>query len=108
MKPEYTDIYKIKSSGQALSWYLIHSFLYYVEGESIISDDDWLQIGKWLKDDWDNFEHRHKHLVDINSITSTAFYIREYPSITISTAYMIRRWHTNCIKRKKLAKKKKL
>lgn len=104
MKPEYADITKLKSPGQCLSWWLVHSCLYYEMGYNVITDDEWVTLGKWVQASWDELRHPHKHLVDITCITSTAHYI-QFPTIVRNTAFMIYKWDQTRLQRNK---KKKL
>ena len=105
MKASYLDITKIKNPNQCLSWWLVHSFLYYRYGTSLISDEDWNLLGRWLAQSWSQVTHPHAHFVDISAghIGSTAFYISTYPKVIESTAMMLLRWDAECKKRNKLA-----
>lgn len=107
MKLSYLNINTIKSPNQCFRWWLVHSYLYYMEGESLISDEEWDQLGEWLTNSWDGVTDAQKHLVDISSVRSTGYYIREYPKQVICTARLIQRWHVNCLTRKKLALRKR-
>ena len=67
----FNDIRTITSPNQCLAWWLVHNYLYYEEGACVISDADWLQLGKWLVQSWQDVTHPNKNLVDITSITSS-------------------------------------
>mgnify|MGYP001041508425 CR=1 FL=1 len=103
MKPSYLNINNIKSPDQCLRWWLVHSYLYYIEGTSLLDDNDWNTLGSWLKSSFNATTHAHRALVDIECVESTAFYIREYPNQIKYCARMLIRWHGECVRRKKLA-----
>lgn len=71
------------SPAQLLVHYLIASYAYYILDENVMTDADFDMLSRRLLAAWDTFEHRHKHLVNVESLkeTSTAFYIKEedYP-----------------------------
>ena len=59
-------------------YYLMHSYLYYVMNEPIISDIEYDELCKELKDKWDSVEHYHKHLIDKQSLGAGTGYQLEY------------------------------
>ncbi len=59
-------------------YYLMHSYLYYVMNEPIISDIEYDELCKELKDKWDSIEHYHKHLIDKQSLGAGTGYQLEY------------------------------
>ena len=59
-------------------YYLMHSYLYYVMNEPIISDMEYDELCKELKDKWDSVEHYHKHLIDKQSLGAGTGYQLEY------------------------------
>ena len=59
-------------------YYLMHSYLYYVINEPIISDMEYDELCKELKDKWDSVEHYHKHLIDKQSLGAGTGYQLEY------------------------------
>ena len=61
-----------------VSYYLMHSYLYYVMNEPIISDMEYDELCKELKDKWDSVEHYHKHLIDKQSLGAGTGYQLEY------------------------------
>jgi len=56
----------------------MHSYLYYVMNEPIISDMEYDELCKELKDKWDSVEHYHKHLIDKQSLGAGTGYQLEY------------------------------
>ena len=64
----------------AVPLYLIAAYAYYIEDDSLISDDcfDWL--AKLLKEHWEEITHRHKKHLTLDDL-SAGTYLGEYPSI---------------------------
>jgi len=59
-------------------YYLMHSFIYYNMSDSIISDSEYDEICRELKDKWDSIEHYHKHLVDVDALGAGTGYQLKY------------------------------
>ena len=70
-------IYKTNPN-MLVPYYLMHSYLYYVMNEPIISDIEYDELCKELKDKWDSVEHYHKHLIDKQSLGAGTGYQLEY------------------------------
>lgn len=68
--------------------YLVHSYLYYIKGTSLITDFQFDSIAHNLRDSFDRIDHHHKSLVNLENlkVTTSAFYIKDYPSIVKSVA----------------------
>lgn len=64
--------------------FLIHSYLYYVEDNPIVSDACFDEIVQGLRANWKSLKHRHKALID-PSILKSGFYLK-YPGIVIGAA----------------------
>jgi ABC-type uncharacterized transport system YnjBCD permease subunit len=65
-----------------VSWFLMSSFIYYYHCSSLISDDLFEGICKWLERNIDTIEHPHKHLIthDMFAIGSAfALSYKDYP-----------------------------
>jgi hypothetical protein len=70
--------------------YLIHCYIYYEIGDSIISDDEFDQLAKRIYDEWDDIEHMHKHLIDRDSLSTGGSYLRtRYTNMIIYSAYQL-------------------
>ncbi|GAB5503438.1 DNA ligase LigA-related protein [Pyruvatibacter sp.] len=70
-------------------WYLMASYLYYWEDISLLSDSLYDRLCKQLLDQWDSIEHRHKGLIDRESLASGTGYALlrgDYPEMTKSCA----------------------
>ena len=74
------DVDKI-ALGRLVALYLIHSYIYYELGASVISDQTYDAIALRLKKQWMFVKHPHKHLIDRKALTTSGFYLT-YPNIT--------------------------
>lgn len=61
-----------------VAWWLIASYLYYVKNISIMKDETFDWLGKWIKDNWDRIEHPNKSLIQRDA-TFSGYYVRRYP-----------------------------
>ena len=59
-------------------YYLMHSYLYYEMNEPIISDTEYDELCRELKEKWDSVEHFHKHLIDVQSLGAGTGYQLKY------------------------------
>lgn len=67
-------------------YYLMHSYLYYEMDEPIISDIEYDELCRELKEKWDSVEHFHKHLVDVHSLGAGTGYQVKYNNRIASAA----------------------
>lgn len=73
------------------------SYIYYVLDKNIMADTAYDQLMREVIDDWENFEHRHKHLVDISAHRNedgkfncgSLAYIKKYPLIIQSASHAL-------------------
>ncbi len=73
--------FKINKSS-CVAWYLLSSYAYYREAESLLSDTTFDKMCKYMLDNWENIQHKYKHLVNKESLTAgTGFDINfnEFP-----------------------------
>lgn len=105
MKHPIQDLKAIKGPNQCLSYYLIHSYLYYIANKPLISDADFDKICQWLKMAWDQVTHRHKHLVSLKDLNASTGYAIRYPQIVESSAWQVLREVYHKQPKKKLAPK---
>lgn len=78
--------------GKALQMFLMASFTYYHLGRSLIPDEKFDKICVFLLENWDNFEHQHKHLItkaDLEAGTAFTLKWSDYPMM-VKQAAMIR------------------
>ena len=68
----------ITNPNMLVPYYLMHSYLYYEMNEPIISDTEYDELCRELKDKWDSVEHFHKHLIDVNSLGAGTGYQVKY------------------------------
>ena len=68
----------ITNLNMLVPYYLMHSFIYYNMSDSIISDSEYDEICRELKDKWDSIEHYHKHLVDVDALGAGTGYQLKY------------------------------
>jgi len=81
---------------QALQKYLMASYLYYIRYQSVMPDSEYDEMAKVLLEQWDMFEHQHKHLVTPEDLKAgTLFRLRDedYPLIVKCAADMWLREH---------------
>lgn len=85
-----------KLSEYKFQHYLMASYLYYIKDYSIMADEEYDSLCKHLLSTWDEWEHRHKHLVskgDLEAGTCYKLKERHYPLIVRSSAEQWRREH---------------
>jgi hypothetical protein len=73
-------------------WYLMASYLYYHEDESLLSDPLYDEICARLKANWKTIKHRHKRLIDFKSLGAGTGYTlprHKYPTIVRSAAWRL-------------------
>ncbi len=69
-----------KNPNNMIYWYLVASYGYYIENESIFSDDFFDQLCKSIHDKFDQLEHYHKYLLDKESLLAgTGFHLKVLP-----------------------------
>ena len=67
-------------------YYLMYSYAYYKENESLISDTEYDDICKQIIEKWDNITHWHKSLLTLDALKAGTGYDIEYPNRVISAA----------------------
>lgn len=67
-------------------YYLMYSYAYYKENESLIPDTEYDDICKQIIDKWDNITHWHKSLLTLDALKAGTGYDIEYPNRVISAA----------------------
>lgn len=76
----------------SVPWYLITSWLYYKRDISLLPDEDYDRLCKFLLDRWNSIEHRHKHYVDFEGLSAgTGYALTEYPEIVLGAASSLAR-----------------
>ena len=67
-------------------YYLMFSYAYYKENESLISDSEYDQICQDLITNWDDITHWHKRLLNLESLKAGTGYDIKYPNRVVSAA----------------------
>ena len=67
-------------------YYLMYSYAYYQENESLIEDAEYDQICQDLITNWDNITHWHKPLLDLESLKAGTGYDIKYPNRVVAAA----------------------
>jgi len=81
MKPYLTN------PNMLVPYYLMFSYAYYKENESLIPDSEYDQICRDLITNWDNITHWHKPLLNLESLKAgTGYDIAKYPNRVVSAA----------------------
>jgi len=63
-------------------WFLMASYLYYHNNQSLFSDEYYDELSKELLSRWDQVEHRHKHLITKDHLIAGSLYTlkeEDYP-----------------------------
>lgn len=60
--------------------YLMCSYAYYKEDNPLISDAEFDELGKWLLENWDSVDHRHKLYITKHDLEAGTF-LGKYPSM---------------------------
>lgn len=71
-------------------WFLMASYLYYHENESMFSDGYYDTLSKELLLKWDQVEHSHKHLIEVDDLMAGSLYKlkeKDYPSMCKGAAH---------------------
>lgn len=58
------------NSNSCVAWWLISSYAYYREGVSLLQDPTFDKMSKYILDNWNSLEHKHKHLVDYEGLSA--------------------------------------
>ena len=74
-------------------YYLMHSYIYYQMGESIISDYDYDDMCTELRDKWESITHYHKHLVDVTALGAGTGYQLKYNKRIENAAVLLYKQH---------------
>ena len=67
-------------------YYLMFSYAYYKENESLIPDAEYDQICQDLITNWNDITHWHKRLLNLESLKAGTGYDIKYPNRVVSAA----------------------
>jgi len=79
---------KVEADPSAMvSWYLMTSWLYYQQDICLLPDEDYNKLCVRLLEALPGITHKHKHLVDEDSLRAgTGYAIVAYPGIAVGAA----------------------
>jgi hypothetical protein len=92
-----------KNINMMVPYYLMAAYAYYEEDNPIFSDHFFDDMAKTMLAVWDDIEHFHKHIINIDMLEAGTF-VGTYPSI-VSSALKDLRQHGSKHKRKKNTKR---
>ncbi len=75
--------------GLILQRYLIYSYAYYILDKSLVTDAQFDGLAKILLEHYDDFEHRHKHLISKDDLIAGTLYglpAGMYPGMAVGAA----------------------
>ena len=67
-------------------YYLMFSYAYYKENESLVPDAEYDQICQDLITNWNDITHWHKPLLDLESLKAGTGYDIKYPNRVVTAA----------------------
>lgn len=56
----------------SIPWFLMAAYGYYEVDDNILSDAAYDALAKFIVKEWNHIEHRHKHLIDVESLKKTS------------------------------------
>ena len=106
----YDDVCKEcidKSKNTLISWYMMASYVYYIEhGEPIISDGLYDNLAQLIKEYWDELEHKHKYLITVEDLDAGTLYgVTNYPQHVIGAISQLRYRDSKKRKKRKIPEK---
>lgn len=75
----------------AVPWYLILCHLYYELEVSVVPDEEFDRLSKFLLKNWSTIKHVHKDCISKGDLKAGTGYAIKYPSIVRGAAYQVRR-----------------
>ena len=75
-----------KNINMLVPYYLMYSYAYYQENESLIEDSEYDQICQDLITNWNNITHWHKPLLSLESLKAGTGYDIKYPPRVVDAA----------------------
>ena len=76
----------LKNPNMLVPYYLMYSYAYYKENESLVDDTEYDQICRELIEKWDTITHWHKPLLDLESLKAGTGYDIKYPNRVVAAA----------------------
>ena len=76
----------LTNKNMLVPYYLMFSYAYYQENESLISDAEYDQICKDIITNWSEITHWHKPLINLESLKAGTGYDIRYPERVVNGA----------------------
>ena len=76
----------LTNKNMLVPYYLMFSYAYYKENESLITDSEYDQICQDLITNWNDITHWHKSLLNLESLKAGTGYDIKYPNRVVSAA----------------------
>ena len=76
----------LTNKNMLVPYYLMFSYAYYQENESLISDAEYDQICQDLITNWNDITHWHKPLLNLESLKAGTGYDIKYPERVVNAA----------------------
>jgi len=91
------DAYMMKvvhaNKNMSVPWFLMAAYAYYEEDDNIVSDNAYDALSKFIIFHWDQISHRHKHLIDVESLKNTSsIFDMTYPSMVKGAVKELQKW----------------
>lgn len=80
MLDKYCDEVINDNINMLVPWYIMAAYAYYVEDDPIVSDGCYDNLAKLLLKHYDEVDHQHKNLIDIDQLKAGTCLIK-YPTI---------------------------
>ena len=62
-----------------VAWWLMASYAYYELNQSLLQDETFDWLGRYIKDNWEGIEHPNKRLIK-QAATFSGYYVKRYPT----------------------------
>ncbi len=76
----------LTNKNMLVPYYLMFSYAYYKENESLIEDTEYDQICRDLITNWNDITHWHKKLLNLESLKAGTGYDIKYPERVVNAA----------------------
>ena len=76
----------LTNKNMLVPYYLMFSYAYYKENESLIPDSEYDQICQDLITNWNDITHWHKRLLNLDSLKAGTGYDIKYPERVVNAA----------------------
>ncbi|MBD3756095.1 MAG: hypothetical protein IE937_10740 [Gammaproteobacteria bacterium] len=86
---------------KSVPWYLMSAYAYYELDDPFLTDASFDALAKFMLENWDEIEHRHKHLITEGDLEAGTLLNREFPLIVKGAAQDV-------IKRKEASEQRKV